>query len=58
VNLQSEPYYLVKSVNRQLDLGPISDVAAFRGTLAESGGAMKDGEYEHLVKALTEFKDD
>jgi hypothetical protein len=58
VNLQSEAYYLVKSVNRQLNLGPISGVAAFRGTLAEGGGPMKDGEYERLANALAEFKDD
>jgi hypothetical protein len=58
LNLQSEAYYLVKSVNRQLNLGPISGVAAFRGTLAEGGGPMKDGEYERLVNALAEFKDD
>ena len=58
VNLQSHPYYLVKSVNRQLNLGPISSVAAYRGTLAEGGGAMKDGEYDRLANALAEFKDD
>ncbi len=57
VNLQSEAYYLVRSVNRQLNLGPISSVAAYRGTLAEGGGPMKDGEYERLANALAEFKD-
>ena len=58
VNLQSEAYYLVKSVNHQLNLGPLSSVAVYRGTLAEGGGAMKDGEYERLANALVEFKDD
>jgi hypothetical protein len=58
VNLPSEAYYLVKSVNYQLNLGPISCVAAYRGTLAERGGAMKDGEYGRLANALAEFKDD
>jgi hypothetical protein len=31
---------------------------AFKGTLAEGGQTMKDGEYERLANALAEFKDD
>src|ERR1700730_3051499 len=41
LNLQSEPYYLVKSVNHQLNLGPMWGDAAFKGTLAEGGRPMK-----------------
>jgi len=58
VNLQSEAYYLVKSVHRQLNLKPMWGDAAYRGTWAELGRPMKDGEYERLANALAEFKDD
>ena len=58
VNLLSEAYYLVKSVNHQLNLKPMGGEAVFKGTLAEGGRPMKDGEYERLANALAEFKDD
>jgi hypothetical protein len=48
----------VKSVNHQLNLGPIWGDAAFRGTLAEQGRPMKGDAYERLANALAEFKDD
>jgi len=47
----------VRSVNHQLNLGPMSPDAVYRGTLAEGGGAMKDNAYERLAKALAEFTD-
>jgi TIR domain len=58
LNLQSEAYYLVKSVNHQLSLDPLSAGAAYGGTKAEGGRPIKDGEYERLANALAEFKDD
>jgi hypothetical protein len=58
VNLQSEPYYLVKSVHHQLNLKPMWGDAAYRGTVAESGGPVKGGEYERLANALADFNDD
>ena len=59
LNLQSEAYYLVKSVNHQLNLdAPMSPSAVYKGSLAERGQAIKDGEYERLANALAEFKDD
>jgi|HubBroStandDraft_4_1064222.scaffolds.fasta_scaffold413357_2 hypothetical protein len=57
LNLQSEAYYLVKSVNHQLNLDPLSAGAAYGGTKAEGGRPMKDGAYERLANALAEFKD-
>jgi hypothetical protein len=57
VNLQSKPFYLVRSVNHQLNLGPMSPDAVYRGTLAEGGRAMKDSAYERMAKALAEFTD-
>jgi hypothetical protein len=35
LNLPSEAYYLLKSVNRQLNLDPMSSDAVYRGTLCE-----------------------
>ena len=58
LNLASEAYYLLKSVNRQLNLvEPMSPSAVYKGTLFESGTGSID-TYEHLLKALAEFKDD
>ena len=58
LNLQSEAYYLLKSVNHQLKLvEPISPAAVYRGTLFERGGGSIDA-YERLANALAEFKDD
>jgi hypothetical protein len=58
LNLPSETYYLLKSVNHQLKLvEPMSPPAVHRGILFESG-AGTIGAYEHLAKALAEFKDD
>jgi hypothetical protein len=56
VNLQSEAYYLLRSVEHHLNRD-ISPGVAFRGTLAELGQPMKDSAYERLAKALTEFQD-
>ena len=58
LNLQSEAYYLVKSVNHQLSLKPMWGDAALRGTWSELGQPMKGGVYERLANALAEFKDD
>jgi len=58
LNLPSEAYYLLKSVNHQLNLAePISPNAVYRGTLFDSGaGALR--AYEHLANALAEFRDE
>jgi hypothetical protein len=58
LNLQSEAYYLLKSVNHQLKLEPMSPDAVYRGTLSEHAEWIKDGAYERLATALAEFKDD
>jgi TIR domain len=57
LNLPSEAYYLLKSVNHQLNLEPMPPDAVYRGTLAEHGQGI-DGAYERLANALAEFKDD
>jgi hypothetical protein len=58
LNLQSEAYYLLKSVHHQLNLvEPISFDAVYRGTLLERGEP-SIGAYERLANALAEFKDD
>jgi hypothetical protein len=57
--LQSEAYYLLKSVNHQLNLEPMSSDAAAvsRGTSAELGQPIKGSAYERLANALAEFKE-
>jgi len=58
LNLPSEAYYLLKSVNHQLNLvEPMAPDAVYRGTLFERGGG-SIGAYERLANALAEFKDD
>jgi hypothetical protein len=42
----------------QLNLKPMWGDAAYRGTVAESGGPVKGGEYERLANALADFNDD
>jgi TIR domain len=59
LNLPSEAYYLLKSVNHHLNpVEPMSPSAAYRGTWLELGEPIKDGAYDRLVNALAEFKDD
>jgi hypothetical protein len=58
LNLQSEAYYLMKSVTHQLNLEPISPAAVYRGTLFERGAGIEESAYGRLTKALSEFKDD
>ena len=58
LNLQSEAYYLLKSVTHQLNLEPMSSLAVYRGTLFERGAGIEDSAYGRLSKALSEFKDD
>ena len=57
LDLPSEPYYLMESVNRHLNLKPMWADAVYRGTLVQQG-ASGIGSYEGLAKALLEFKDD
>jgi TIR domain len=58
LNLPSEAYYLMKSVNHQLNPDkPMSSDAVYRGTLFEHGAGIKDDAYDRLAKALAEFKD-
>ena len=57
LNLQSEAFYLVESINHHLNQPTWGD-AVFRGTLAEGGQPMKGSAYERLTNALAEFKDD
>jgi hypothetical protein len=56
--LQSEAYYLVKSVHHQLNLKPMWGDAVYKGLLAEGGQPIKGSAYEPLAKVLAEFKDD
>jgi hypothetical protein len=58
LNLQSDAYYLLKSVTHQLNLEPMSPAAVYRGTLFERGAGIEDSAYGRLAKALSEFKDD
>jgi hypothetical protein len=58
LNLQSEAYYLLKSVTHQLNLKPMSPSAVYGGTLSEHGAGIDDSAYGRLAKALSEFKDD
>jgi hypothetical protein len=59
LNLPSEAYYLIKSVNHQLNFDKLlSSTAVFRGISAEQSQPIKDGAYERLANALAEFKDD
>ena len=58
LTLQPEAYYLLKSVNHQLKLEPMSPDAVYRSTLSEHAEWIKDGAYERLATALAEFKDD
>ncbi len=56
LNLQSEAYYLLESVNHHLNLEPVSPDAELRGTLAELVNPI--GAYKRWANALAEFKDD
>jgi hypothetical protein len=58
LNLESEAYYLMKSVAHQLNLAPMSPAAVYRSTLFEGGAGIEDSAYGRLAKALSEFKDD
>ena len=60
LNLPSEAYYLLKSVNHQLNPEkPMSSDAVFRGTWFEGRSGIKDGgAYERLANAFADFKDD
>jgi hypothetical protein len=56
VNLRTEPFYLVRSVDHHLNLGAVAGPETYRGTLAEQGRSMAGG-YERLTNALAEFED-
>jgi hypothetical protein len=58
LNLQSDGVLPGEKHQSLAEPRATSSVAAHSGTLAEHCGAMKDGDYEHLAKALAEFKVD